>query len=371
MANYSQHPDSPQPWSVQMADSVIQRAVPFKWHYEYGLMLKAIEQVWLKTNHAKYFNYIQETLSPFVDAAGNIKTYTIEEYNLDQIYAGRLLFLLYRTTREERYKKAIGFLREQLRRHPRTSENGFWHKQIYPYQMWLDGIYMASPFYAEYGKTFDEPAAFDDVAHQIILIEKRTRDPKTGLLYHAFDESKQMRWANPETGWSPHFWGRAVGWYVMAIVDVLDYLPTDHPQRETILAIFERLISAIVQVQDQPTGLWYQVMDQGSRAGNYLEASGSCMFVYGILKAIRKGYLANEYLGVAQKGYQGILDNFIKVDDQGLVNLYKTCGGCGLGGVPYRDGSYEYYVTEKIVTNDYKGVGPFVLASIEMEGRTE
>jgi unsaturated rhamnogalacturonyl hydrolase len=233
--------------------------------------------------------------------------------------------------------------------------------------MWLDGIYMASPFYAEFGKIFGEPAAFDDAAHQIILIERHTRDPKTGLLYHGWDESKQQRWANPETGCSPHFWGRAMGWYVMAIVDVLDYFPQDHPNRRDILAIFERLMTALESVQDKSTGLWYQVLDQGNRAGNYLEASGSCMFVYSIAKAVRLGYLAKTYLDMARKGYQGILDHLIRVDEEGRVNLERICGVAGLGGNPYRDGSYEYYVSEKTVTNDYKGVGSFILASLETE----
>jgi len=350
-----------------MADSVMRRYMPFCWHYEYGLMHRAIEQVWLKTSNSKFYHYIKRDIDQLVSAEGNIKTYSVQEYNLDQINPGRILFPLYRTTGDEKYKKAAYLLREQLRGQPRTSEGGFWHKKIYPHQMWLDGIYMAAPFCAEFAKTFDEPAAFDDVAHQIILIERHTRDRKTGLLYHGWDESKQQRWANPETGCSPHFWGRAVGWYAMAIVDVLDYLPQDHAKRQDILAIFERMMAAFMPFQDKSTGLWYQVLDQGNREGNYLEASGSCMFVYSIAKAVRQGILAKAYLDVAHKGYQGILDNLIRVDEQGLVNLEKTCGGAGLGGDPYRDGSYEYYVGEKIVTNDYKGIGPFILASIEME----
>ena len=356
-----------QNWSVQMADSVMRRNVPFRWHYEYGLAHRAIEQVWLKTGDAKYYDYIKHDIDAFVCDDGRIETYSVEEYNLDQINAGRLLFTLYRTTGDEKYKQAAHLLREQLRGQPRTSEGGFWHKKIYPYQMWLDSIYMASPFYAEFGKTFGEPAAFDDVARQIILIEKHTRDAKTGLLYHGWDESRKMGWANPETGCSPHFWSRAMGWYAMAIMDVLDYLPPDHPKRPDILAIFERTITALVRVQDQSTGLWYQVLDQGNREGNYLEASGSCMFVYSIAKAVRQGYLPKVSLDVARNGYQGVLNNLIRVDEQGLVNLEKTCGGAGLGGTPYRDGSYEYYIHERIVTNDCKGVGPFILASIEME----
>jgi unsaturated rhamnogalacturonyl hydrolase len=350
-----------------MADSVMQRNVPYRWHYEYGLMHRAIEQVWLQTGDAKYYDYIKRDMDSFVSADGSIKTYSVEEYNLDQINPGRTLFMLYSTTGDEKYQSAMRLLRQQLAGQPRTSEGGFWHKKIYPYQMWLDGIYMASPFYAEFGQTFDEPAAFDDVARQIILIEKHTRDPKTGLLYHAWDESKQQRWADPQTGCSPHFWGRAMGWYAMAIVDVLDYLPSEHPQREDILAILARLIGALVDVQDASTGLWYQVLDQGKGAGNYLETSASGMFVYAMAKAVRQGYLGQTYLDVARRGYQGILDNLLRLDDQGLVNLEKTCGVGGLGGTPYRDGSYEYYISERIVTNDYKGVGPFILASIEME----
>jgi unsaturated rhamnogalacturonyl hydrolase len=358
---------SAQPWSVRMADSVIRRNVPYRWHYECGLMYRAIEQVWLQTGDAQYYDYIKRDVDSFVSADGKIKTYSVEEYNLDQINPGRTLFMLYGTTGKEKYKNAMRLLRQQLAGQPRTSEGGFWHKKIYPYQMWLDGIYMASPFYAEFAKTFDEPAAFDDVARQIILIENHTRDPQTGLLYHGWDESKQQRWANPQTGCSPHFWGRAMGWYTMAIVDVLDYLPAAHPRRADILAILQRLSRAIVAVQDEATGLWYQVLDQGQRAGNYLEASASCMFVYALAKAVRQGYLGQAYLDVARKGYQGILDHLIRLDEQGLVNLEKTCGGAGLGGMPYRDGSYAYYISERIVTNDYKGVGPFILASIEME----
>lgn len=350
-----------------MADSVIRRDVPFAWHYEHGLVLQALEQVRQKSGNDWYADYIKRAIDSVVDASGNIKTYSIEEYNLDQINAGKVLFPLYRAAGEERYRKALLLLREQLKGQPRNHAGGFWHKKIYPHQMWLDGIYMASPFYAEFAKTFSEPADFDDVANQIILIEKHTRDPKTGLLYHAWDESKQQRWANPDTGCSPNFWGRAMGWYAMAIVDVLEWLPPDHPKRDTIIAIFQRMVAALVNVQDRPTGLWYQVLDQGDRAGNYLEASASCMFVYAIAKGVRRGYLENKYLDVARKAYLGILGNLIDIDSRGLVNLNGTCGTAGLGGTPYRDGSFEYYIGERIVTNDYKGVGPFILASIEIE----
>lgn len=355
------------PWSVRMAGSVIQRNAPFRWHYENGLALKAVEQVWLKTRDIQYWQYIKDAIDPFITPDGAIKSYSIEEYNLDQINPGRILFPLYRMTQDERYRQAIYLLCEQLRRQPRTSEGGFWHKKIYPHQMWLDGIYMASPFYAEFAATFGEPEAFDDVAHQILLIARHARDARTGLFYHGWDESKQQRWADARTGCSPHFWGRAMGWYAMAIVDVLDYLPSGHPQRAAILRLFEHLIQALAQVQDQPTGLWYQVLDQEERAGNYLEASASCMFVYAIAKGVRRGYLPSYFLDLARKGYLGILGNLIEIDARGLVNLNRICAVAGLGGTPYRDGSYEYYVSTPVVTNDYKGVGAFILASIEME----
>lgn len=358
-----------QAWSQRMANSVLRRHAPSaaRWHYQYGLVLKALERVWHTTGDDRYYRFIQHTVDRLVDSSGQIKGYAVADYNLDQINPGRALFLLERVTHEPRYEQAMHLLRGQLRTHPRTREGGFWHKQIYPHQMWLDGIYMAAPFYAEYAQAFDEPAALDDVAQQVVLIEIHTRDPRTGLLYHAWDESRTQRWANPETGCSPHFWGRAMGWYAMAIVDVLDYFPAAHPRRGEIVAILERLAQAIAGVQDASTGLWYQVLDQGQREGNYLEASASCMFVYALAKAARRGDLPAEYLEVARRGYQGILERLVRIDAQGLVNLTQVCAVAGLGGKPYRDGSYAYYVGAPVVTNDFRGVGAFVLAGTEME----
>jgi len=198
-------------------------------------------------------------------------------------------------------------------------------------------------------------------------MEKHARDEKTGLLYHGWDESRAQRWADPETGLSPNFWGRGLGWYAMAIVDVLDYLPADHPRRPEIIAVFQRLAQAIAAVQDQETGLWYQVLDQGSREGNYLESSASCMFVYALIKGVKHGYLEAQFRAIAQKGYDGILATFIEVEADGLVNIHQTCAVAGLGGDPYRNGSYEYYIHEEIRSNDPKAVGPFILASLEFE----
>jgi len=359
----------PQDWSVQMVDSVLKRQplLADKWRYEAGVVLSAIHQVWLKTQEQKYYDYIKSNIDQFIGPDGDIQTYRLEEYNLDQINEGKLLFVLYNQTGDERYRQAAYLLRKQLQTHPRTAEGGFWHKQIYPHQMWLDGLYMAAPFLAEFAQTFGEPEGFDEVVRQFTLIERHTRDPQTGLLYHGWDESKRQRWANPETGCSSCFWGRAVGWYMMAIVDVLDFLPQNHTGRESLLTIFERTASALAAVQDKATGLWYQVLDQGGRAGNYLEASASSMFVYALAKGIRQGYLDEKYQAVATQGYQGILERFVEIDAQGLVNLNGICAVAGLGGEPYRDGSFEYYISEEIATNDYKGVGPFIMASVEME----
>ena len=364
------------PWSERMAESVMKRnpepwMIDFrktpKWEYTQGLALKSIMHVWLVTGNDKYFQYVKAYYDQFVKEDGTIMLYKLKDYNIDRINPGKPLFRLYHETGEEKFKKAIFLLRNQMKTHPRTSEGGFWHKKIYPHQMWLDGLYMGSPFLVEFAKTFDEPALFDDVANQIILMEKYARDDKTGLLYHGWDESRQQRWANQETGRSPHFWGRGMGWYAMALVDVLDFLPADHPKHPEIIGILQRLSTAVSKFQDAETGLWYQVVDQGDREGNYLESSASNMFVYTLVKAVKKGYIDSKFMKVAQKGYDGILKHFIEVDDDGMVHLHKACAGAGLGGNPYRDGSYEYYITERIRSNDPKAVGPFILASLEFE----
>lgn len=357
------------PWSMRMADSVIARHTPARaeWHYEHGLVLLAILQVWRATGEHRYWEHVKQTADLFIAPDGSIRTYSMTDYNLDQINYGKLLFPLYQATGEPRYAHAIETLRMQLAGQPRTESGGFWHKQIYPFQMWLDGLYMAAPFYAQYANVYGEVAAFDDIAQQFTLSEQHARDVQTGLLYHAWDESKRQLWANPETGCSPHFWGRAIGWYMMALVDVLDFFPSAHPRRADLLAILGRLAEALARVQDAPSGLWFQVLDQGARAGNYLEASASCMYVYALAKAVRLGYLAPSYAAIAARGYDGILQRLISVDAQGLVTLSHVCAVAGLGGNPYRDGSYEYYVGELVRANDYKGVGPFILAALEFE----
>ena len=340
---------------------------PARWTYDYGVVLKGIEGVWFGTADGRYFRYIQQGLDRFIGNDGEIRTYAQEDFNLDNVQLGRSLLTVYKVTGLEKYRKAADRLREQLKTQPRTSDGGFWHKKIYPYQMWLDGLYMAEPFYAEYAATFHEDAAFDDIAKQFVLMETHARDARTGLLYHGWDESKKQRWADPATGRSPNFWGRAMGWYGMALVDTLDYFPKDHPQRAALLAILNRLAAAIQKYQEPASGLWYQVLDKGGEKGNYLEASAACMFVYALAKGVRLGYLPASYLTVAEKGYKGIGNRFIEARADGGVDLKGTVSVAGLGGSPYRDGSYEYYLSEKVVTNDPKGVGAFLQASNEME----
>ena len=362
------------PLSQQVAETVLKiwpDTIPVgsqtKWSYDMGVVLKGFEGIWMNTGDVSYFNSIQKKIDFFVKDDGSIKNYELEEYNIDHVNNGKLALLLYRVSGKEKYKKAADLLRSQFKTHPRTKEGGFWHKKIYPNQMWLDGLYMGGPFYAEYSMLFDE-SGFDDIANQFVWMEKHARDSKTGLLYHAWDESKEQKWASKETGTSPHFWARAMGWYSDAIVDALDYFPVSHPKRQALIDILNRLVNALEKFQDKETGLWYDVMNYNGpgKAKNYFEASAACQFTYAIAKGVRKGYLPAAKLAIAKKAYAGIVKKFIKVED-GQTNLHGTVKVSGLGGNPYRDGSFEYYMSEPVIVNDPKGVGAFLLASTEME----
>lgn len=357
------------PWSVRVADTVLRRQARLadRWRYEAGVVLLGLAHVWRQTRDARYGAYIRANIDEFIASDGAIRTYKQSDYNLDQINPGKLLFPLYDAFNDSRYLLAARRLREQLLWQPRTEDGGMWHKLIYPFQMWLDGVYMAGPFMAEYAARFDEPELFDEAAQEILLMEQVARDPQTGLLYHGWDERRRQRWANPQTGCSPHFWGRAIGWYAMALVDVLDHFPSEHPFRAAIVAVLQRLAAAVVRVQDPASGVWFQILDQGGRPGNYLEASASCMFVYALAKGMRMGYLDAGYRAAVERAYEGILTHFIAVDEQGLVNVTHICSVAGLGGNPYRDGSFAYYISEPVVVNDPKGVGAFILAATEME----
>lgn len=363
------------PYSVQMAESLmhthqdsiqVKLGKPATWDYEQGLYLKALEWVYQRTGDAKYFTYIQKNINSFVSPSGDIRTYKASEFNSDNITTGRALLFLYQELNTEKYKKAADLLMKQISTQPRTKQGGFWHKDRYPDQMWLDGLYMLEPFYAEYGKITGQDN-WTDIIMQFQLMEKGALDAKTGLLYHAYDHERKQPWANKSTGQSPNFWGRSMGWYMMALVDVLDYMPTNHPKRSILVNQLGRLSAAILKIQDAKTGLWYQVPNFPGRKGNYFEASCANMFVYAIAKGIRKGYLPQNYAGKVSKAYDSILKNFITKDAQGYIHIEKTVSVGGLGGQPYRDGSYEYYLSEPLKTDDLKGAGPFIMASLEME----
>jgi unsaturated rhamnogalacturonyl hydrolase len=358
-----------QPWSQRMAETAMKLwpDSTARWSYEPGIMLQGVLNVWQQTADKKYFKYVQDYMDKLIAEDGSIKGYKKDDYTLDNVECGRIALMLLNVTEKAKYYKAALQLRGQLAEQPRNAEGGFFHKKKYTGQMWLDGLYMAEPFYTDYAYTFHEDTDFNDIAKQFILIEQHVRDPKTGLLYHGWDATHQEKWANPSTGLSQNVWGRADGWYAMALVDVLDQFPKTNPNREKLLAILDRFAAAIKKYQDPKTGLWYQVMDKAGAEGNYPEASASCMFVYALAKAAREGYLPKSYTEVARKGYKGILDKFIQVNADGQVNLNGTVAVGGLGGKPYRDGSYKYYLSEKVVKNDSKGVGAFIMASVEIE----
>ena len=366
------------PWSQRAADAAISRwpdgrftapGEKWAWNYEIGTLLEGMDSVWRATGDARYFDYIHKSIEVFVTPDGVIPTYKVDEYQLDNILTGRQLLFLYKQTHDERYFKAATLLYDQLQHQPRNASGGFWHKQRYPNQMWLDGLYMAEPFYAEYSVLTHNEKNFDDITHQFVLMEQHARDPKSGLLYHGWDESKQERWASKATGLSPEFWARAMGWYMMALVDTLDSYPANHPGRAKLIAILNREAAAVAKYQDANSGLWYQVVDKPAAKGNYLESSAACMFVYALAKGVHRGYLPARYLTNADRGYKGILSKFISVAPEHDVSLINTVKAAGLGGDPYRDGTYAYYIGEKAITNDTKGVGAFLLAASEMEAK--
>ncbi|GAE84618.1 rhamnogalacturonides degradation protein RhiN [Bacteroides reticulotermitis JCM 10512] len=297
-------------WSVRLAKSeikrfpepwMIEKATKPRWGYTHGLVVKSMLEEWKHTGDSSYYDYAKIYADSLIDANGHIKTMKYLSFNIDNINAGKILFDFYAKTGDQRYKIAMDTLRKQMTEQPRTKEGGFWHKLKYTHQMWLDGIFMASPFLAQYGATFQEPALFDEAVKQILLMAEKTYDPATGLYYHGWDESREQKWANPETGCSPNFWSRSIGWYGAAIVDVLDYLPQETAGRDSVVAILQGLAKSIVKYQDPQSGTWYQVTDQGAREGNYLESSASALFVYTLAKAVNKGYIGKEYIELSAK----------------------------------------------------------------------
>jgi unsaturated rhamnogalacturonyl hydrolase len=337
-----------------------------KWNYEQGLIMQAFYKLYEVTHKNEYSDFIKKNLDYYVQSDGKIKTYKSEDQTLDNISPGSVLLNMYILTKNEKYKSAAAILREQLRTQPRTSDGGFWHKKIYPNQMWLDGLFMAEPFYAEYASMYNEKNSFNDIANQFLLIEKHAKDPKTGLYYHGWDESKTQKWADLSTGTSLSFWGRSMGWFLMALVDVLDYFPQDHPQRKELIRVFSDLSASILNFRDPKLKLWYQVANKGNEKGNYIETSSSTMFIYSFAKGSNKGYLDSKYFKIAEESFKSLQNHFI-THGKDVFYLTNVCSVAGLGGTPFRQGDFNYYINEPKRINDFKGYGPLLLASIELE----
>ena len=373
---------SPKPLSVRMAESEIARN-PYatqldgmkgvrKWNYTTGLELQSFTDVAKRYDVPHLVEYAQHWYDTMIDPEGVIYKYKKENYNIDHICPGRALRRVYDKTGEKRYRTAAQTLWEQVEGQPRTEAGGFWHKKIYPNQMWLDGLYMGAPFYAEYVTRYGRKLPkrqreyFNDIAHQFTTVAKYTYDPKTELFRHAWDESKQMFWCDPETGQSAHAWGRAMGWYAMALVETLDFMPKGEG-RDDMVKILNHIYEVLPRYADPQTGMWYQVLDSPTRQGNYQEATASIMFTYAYLKGVRKGYLPWSRKEEVLELYEKFVKRFVRENPDGTISITDCCAVAGLGGSSMRKGDFDYYISEPIIDNDNKGVGPFIWASLEYE----
>ena len=357
-----------------------------RWSYVMGIELEAMLDTYLKYGGEDIRKYCQLYTDTMINSKGEIRTYKLEDYNLDQIRTGHFVARMYQLYPEAKNLAAMKTLMKQLDKQPRTKEGVYWHKAIYAFQVWLDGIFMGLPYRALTANMLLKPKKaekiYDDAVNQITKTYERTLDPKTGLNRHAWDETREMFWADKETGLSQHCWGRAQGWYTMALIELLDAMPEDYSRRGEVIELLRKDLDAVIKWQDKKTGVWYQVMDSPKREGNYLESTCSSMFAYALLKAYNKGYLGEKYLKAGKKAYEGILKNFIRVNADETISLTQCCAVAGLGpgmseavkkAAPNvkentrRDGSYSYYLSEPVRDNDAKGVGPFIWASLEYE----
>ena len=337
-----------------------------EWNYIDGCMLTALMEMTSITGDERYAAFAEKVIDHFVQEDGSILTLKPEKANLDDINEGRVLFELYKKTGTEKYRLAADRLMEQVKAQPRTWEGNFWHKAIYPDQVWLDGIYMAQPFYALYVKNFGD-GDFSDIVKQIKTVYLRMRSKEKGLYFHGYDASKKAFWADPETGCSQNFWLRSLGWFAVALADLADILP-EGESRDELTGIFKELMEHMIEYADPETGLYWQVPDMPGREGNYLETSGSAMMAYAMLKGARLGILPERFAEQGEKTFNGIIDRYLTFTDTGL-NLGGICLVAGLGpeNNRRRDGSYAYYISEPVVENDAKGVAPFVLAYTEIK----
>lgn len=341
------------------------------WNYTPGLEMKAFLDVCQTYGGDDILEYVDHWYDSMIDEDGTVSHYSGDSYSVDKVCPANTLFQLFDMTGKTKYRAAMDYMYERLREHPRTSQGALWHKSIYPYQIWLDGLFMAQPFHACYASRYLEgkarEEAFEEIVNDFLITAEHTFDMETGLYRHAWDETCSMFWCDPQTGQSAHCWGRGLGWYCMAIVDVLDYLPEDTPGRDRMIDILRGLVETLPSFADAQSGMWYQVLDQNGREGNYLEATCSAMISYTLLKGVRKGWLDEALLPYAKKTYQNLLKTFVTEDEEGLVSINQCCSVGGLGGKQMRKGDFDYYLSEPIRSNDAKGIGPLIWASLEME----
>lgn len=353
-------PESPV-WNIEK----IREGSKSTWNYIDGCMIKAIIELFLITRNHRYLDFADAFTGRFVREDGSIESYDPKEYNLDHVNAGKTLFDLYKLTGKEKYRRAMDTVYSQLKEQPRTSTGNFWHKKIYPHQIWLDGLYMAQPFYMQYEAEYNGCKNCEDSYQQFLQVYGRMRDPLNGLYYHAYDDSRQMFWCDKVTGLSENFWLRAMGWYAMALIDTMEVMPESMAcQKERLNAIYKELIDAMLPYQDQATGMWYQVVNRGGIAPNYLEESGSAIFAYAIMKSVRLHYLPEDYFKYGQKAFDGICSTYLSEKD-GSLQLGGICLVAGLGNTDMREGTFEYYMREPVVENEAKGIAPLILAYIE------
>ena len=342
------------------------RDVPARWDYSLAIVALGAIDLARATGDATWRAYAEGIVGDCVRLDGSIHGYRESDYNIDMIKPGSPALDLWRETGEARYRRIIATLRAQMQTHPRTDLGGIWHKKRYPSQMWLDGLYMASPFLAQYARDFDEPALLDEVVRQLELMDAVAYEPADQLWYHAWDEAAAQPWADPETGLSANYWSRSIGWYGMALADALEFFPEDHPGVPVLREILVRWSLGIQRWQDADSGLWWQVTDAGDRPGNYLEGTASAMFVYTLVKGINRGWLPRSaFAETLEAGWQGIHDQLLDLDARGRLSLLQCCRVAGLSDD--RDGSYAYYLSERVIANDLKGVGPLIRAGVEME----
>ena len=339
------------------------------WNYVDGCMMTSLLSLYRQTKDEKYYRFVESFMDYYVLEDGTLRGYEQSTYNLDDICESRVLFDLYDRTKQEKYNKAIELTYRHILRQPRTKEGSFWHKLIYPHQVWLDGLFMAQPFYTRYETLRNQQKNYDDILNHFKVVRKHMYSEQDQLYYHGYDASKTAFWADKKTGLSKNFWLRATGWYVVSIVDVIDYLDNSYPARKDyFFPLLKEAIDGLLTYQDKKSNLFYQVINQPNEPKNYLESSGSALIAYAILKGVRLGALDLSYQAIGQAIFNGIVDMYIS-DNDGDLNMKGICLVSGLGPDHNlrRDGSVAYYLSEPIVENDAKGVGPFIMAYTEMK----